>query len=141
MKRNLVGTSSLVVLSLLLSAAGAYAQASVQAYVPFAFMVGTTQLPAGSYRITENDRNTVMIRGANTRTVKFALYRQDSPRNVSPKMVFHHFGNQYFLAEIWGDENRATIDFPASKPERQAQALEVASGPSNASKEVMIALK
>jgi hypothetical protein len=141
MKRNLIGTSSLVVLSLLLSATGAYAQAAVQAYVPFAFTVGTTQLPAGTYRITAHDRNLVTISGANSRTVKFALYREESPRNGSPKMLFHHFGNQYFLTEIWGDENRATLDFPASKLERQAQALQVASGPSNASKDVLIALK
>jgi len=141
MKRNLIGTSSLVVLSLLLSATGAYAQAAVQAYVPFAFMLGTTQLPAGNYRIATHDRNLVTISGANTRMVKVALYREDSPRKGSPKMLFHRFGNQYFLAEIWGDENRATIDFPVSKAERQAQELQVASVPSNASKEVMIALK
>jgi hypothetical protein len=141
MKRNLIGTSSLVVLSLLLSATGAYAQAGVQAYVPFAFMLGTTQLPAGNYRITANDRNLVTISGANTRTVKVALYREESPRNGSPKLLFHHFGNQYFLAEISGDENRATLDFPASTMERQARALQIASGPSNASKDVLIALK
>jgi hypothetical protein len=141
MKRNLIGTSSLVVLSLMLSATGAYAQAAVQAYVPFSFMVGTTQLPAGTYRIGEYNRSMVLISGANTRTVKFALYRTDSPRKVSPKMLFHHYGNQYFLSEISGDTDRATMTFPASKLERQAQVLQVASGPSTASKEVMIALK
>ena len=37
MKRNLIGTLSLVALSLLLTAAGAAAQSAVQANVPFAF--------------------------------------------------------------------------------------------------------
>jgi hypothetical protein len=54
-------------------------------------------------------------------------------------MLFHHFGGQYFLAEISGDADRTTIAFPASKLERQLQGLEVASGPT--SKEVEIALK
>ena len=50
MKCNSIAKSSLVVLSLLLSVAGAHAQ-SVRAKVPFAFKVGSTQLPAGTYAI------------------------------------------------------------------------------------------
>jgi len=104
-------------------------------------MVGTTQLPAGNYRISTHDRNLVTISSANIRTVKVALYREDSPRKGSPRCFSTVSATSTFWAEIWGDENRATIDFPVSKAERQAQELQVASVPSNASKEVMIALK
>ena len=55
MKRNLIGTLSLVVMSLLLNVNGADAQSAAQANVPFAFNVGSSQLPAGSYRIRVED--------------------------------------------------------------------------------------
>lgn len=51
MKRNLISILSLVVMSLLLNATGAYAQSYAKANVPFAFNVGAKQLPAGTYEI------------------------------------------------------------------------------------------
>jgi hypothetical protein len=141
MKRNLIGSLSLVALSLLLTATGAYAQSGVQASVPFAFMVGTTQLPAGTYKIREYNRNLITIGNANTQTTTLALYQSEAPRKVNDKLLFHHVGNQYFLAEIWGAPGNSTIAFPTSKLEKHLRAVQVASGPANDSKEVMIALK
>ena len=46
MKFNSIAQSSLVVLSLLLTVAGAHAQSPTRANVPFAFKVGTTQMPS-----------------------------------------------------------------------------------------------
>ena len=68
MKRNLIGTLSLVALSLLLTAAGAAAQSTVQANVPFAFRIGTTQLPAGTYRIKAAGQS--LIVASNRETMK-----------------------------------------------------------------------
>jgi hypothetical protein len=44
MKFNSIAQSSLMVLSLLLTVAGAHAQSAARANVPFAFKVGTTQM-------------------------------------------------------------------------------------------------
>ena len=49
MKFNSIAQSSLMVLSLLLTAAGAHAQSTARANVPFAFKMGTAQMPAGTY--------------------------------------------------------------------------------------------
>ena len=138
MKRNLIGTSSLVVLSLLLSATGAYAQAAVQAHVPFAFMVGTTQLPGGSYKITAESLHTIMIRNSKTSATVLSLVQPKYPGEKSWKLVFKHRGNQYFLTEIWGAEGSNGMTLRAPKP---AKELEEASGPANADKLVEIALK
>ena len=61
MKRNLIGTLSLVVMSLLLNVNGAYAQPAAQANVPFAFNVGNSQLPPGNYKIERADFDTNFI--------------------------------------------------------------------------------
>ena len=60
MKFNSIAQSSLVVLSLLLTAAGAHAQSATRANVPFAFKVGTTQMPAGAYTI-QNELGTNLV--------------------------------------------------------------------------------
>jgi hypothetical protein len=139
MKRNLIATSSLVVLSLLLSATGAYAQAAVRAYVPFAFTVGTTQLPSGSYKITvASVPNTIMIRNCKTSATILSLVQPKYPGEISRKLVFKHRGNQYFLTEIWGAEGSDGMTLRAPKP---AKELQEASGPANADKLVEIALK
>ena len=51
MKRNLIGILSLVAISLMLNATGAYAQSYAKANVPFDFKLGSAQLPAGTYEL------------------------------------------------------------------------------------------
>jgi hypothetical protein len=139
MKRNLIGTLSLVVLSLLIAATGASAQSFAKANVPFAFKVGQAQLPAGCYRITAGyAHSTIMVRNCETGKAVMSLRaRTEYARATTPKLVFHHLGNRYFLTEIWGAGGSTGMILPASKLERE---LRVASGPSNASGEVVLAL-
>jgi hypothetical protein len=138
MKRNLIGTLSLVVVSLLLNINGAHAQ-SVAADVPFAFNVGSSQLPAGGYRITVEDvSRMVMIRNFKTGVTVLSLGQRESPGDKSWKLVFRHLGNRYFLTQIWGVQGSAGLKFRAPKPETK---LEIASEPSPSGKEVQIALK
>jgi hypothetical protein len=138
MKRNLIGTLSLVALSLLLTTSGAHAQSAARAYVPFAFNVGSTHLPAGTYKIKRAplDINFIMVSNVNTGDNVLSLFQPETPGHVSHKLIFHHRGNQYFLAEIWGGEGDAGMAMPATKLERQ---VEVASSP--ATKNIEIALK
>jgi hypothetical protein len=138
MKRNLIGSLSLVALSLLFTSIGAHAQSAAQAYVPFAFSVGTTHLPAGTYKIKrdEFDTNYITIRNLNTGATILSLFQRATPGRLSHKMVFRHVGDQYFLAEIWGSEATPGMTIPTTKRERQ---LEVAAVPST--RNVEIALK
>ena len=105
MKCNSIATSSLVVLSLLLSVAGAHAQSAGRANVPFAFKVGTTQMPAGTYTInTDFGTNFIMIRNVQSGTSVAALGRQESPSRTTDKLIFHRYGSQYFLTAILGGQ-------------------------------------
>jgi hypothetical protein len=138
MKRNPIGSLSLVALSLLFTTIGAHAQTAARAYVPFAFNVGTTHLPAGTYKIKRADLETnfIMVSNVNTGATVLSLFQRETPSHVSHKLIFHHRGNQYFLAEIWGGEGNAGMAMPVTKAERQ---VEVASSP--ATKNIEIALK
>jgi hypothetical protein len=139
MKRNLIGTLPLVVLSLLLNVNGAYAQSGSLANVPFVFNVGKAQLPAGSYKITVDYlSNTIMIHNRNTSAAVLSQGQPEYPGDKIRKLVFQHLGNQYVLTEIWGAKGSEGMKLRAPKVER---TFEVAGGLSSAGKEVEIALK
>ena len=126
MKCNSIAKSSLVVLSLLLSVAGAHAQ-SVRAKVPFAFKVGSTQLPAGTYAISnEMGTNFVMVRNVQTGSSVTALGRQESPSKKTNMLIFHRYGSQYSLTSILGSQGSQGMSLPAPKQQKQ---LEEASAP------------
>ena len=130
MKRNLIATLSLVVMSLLLTATGAFAQSYVKANVPFDFKVGSAQLPAGSYDIKVDDTSSaaIVIRNGETSASAMSTAWHESARNTSPKLVFHRVGNQYFLAEIWKSSNAEGMIVPTSKQEKELEKeLQVAS--------------
>jgi hypothetical protein len=139
MKRNLFATLSLGALSALLTATSAYAQPGVEATVPFAFTVGTTQLPAGTYRITVESRgSSVTIRNCNNSATIFAHAQREYPGEKNQKLVFRQVNDQYFLAEVWGEQGSEGMKLKAPKPDT---GLEVASQPSHSGNQVMIALK
>jgi hypothetical protein len=138
MRRVVIGALSLVVLSLFLNATGAYAQSVVKVNVPFAFRVGGAQMPAGCYTITPTYlRNAILIRNCKTSAAVLSVAQQEYPRDTSSRVEFQHLGDQYFLAEVWGDAGSRGMTIPAPKPERK---LQVASGSSTARKPVVIAL-
>jgi hypothetical protein len=129
MKFNSISKSALFVLSLLLSVAGANAQTAARAKVPFAFKVGTAQMPAGIYSIKSNaGSNVFLVRNVQTGTSALAMAREGSPSKETNKLIFHHYGSQYFLSGIVGDKGSQGMVFPAT---RQEKALELAQAPAN----------
>lgn len=91
------------------------------ARVPFAFTVGNANLPSDTYHLTRMNghREMLFLRGDRTG----ALVRADEVRlprtDIEPSLVFHRYGNQYFLREIrW--EGTARLDLPETKAERDA---------------------
>ena len=138
MKRNLIGTLSLVALSLLLNVTGVAAQAVAKGDVPFAFTVAKKQMPAGSYSILSNSPASIQIRNNDTGASVLSLVRSELPSDRSPRLVFHHVGNQYFLSQVWGTEGSAGMTIPTSSLEKE---LRIASNRTGRVGEVVIALK
>jgi hypothetical protein len=137
MKRNLIGILSLVVMSML-AATGAYAQ-SVRANVPFAFRVGSKQLPAGAYEIRMTTDNAIAIRSGQSNAT-LVLVRRETPRNSGNKLVFHHLGGEYFLAAIWRGADNGMAITPSKQEKNLEKELQLASGQSKVGEEVLIAL-
>jgi hypothetical protein len=111
----------------------------VIARVPFAFAVGDANLPSNTYRLSRvNDhREMVLLRGDRTgafvRTTEVSLPRDGS----TPSLVFHRYGDQYFLREIrWDGTSR--LDLPLTKAERAA-AERRADGAAQVMKTVIVA--
>jgi hypothetical protein len=141
MNRNLIGTLALAVFSLTLTT-GAYAQSIVKADVPFAFNVGSSQLPAGRYQIKEDYmRQVINILNVKTGTMVTVPIFHDAYTAARPAMIFRNVGDRRFLGRISEGMGGLNLTIPASKTERQLQAVEVAKGQSTDSKDVLIALK
>ena len=137
MKRNLIGTLSLVVLSLLLNATS-YAQAVAKADVPFAFTVAQKTLPSGRYIVKTDGQGVITIQSYETGTSIMSLARKESPRKTNPKLVFHQVGNQYFLSQVWGAEGTAGLTIQTSNLEKELQMASEAAKPIG---QVVVALK
>jgi len=95
------------VLSLLLAAGSAFAQTiKVRADVPFKFIINKETLPAGQYTIESFgslDGRTLSIRSAdmNAKAMVRANSVQSRQAAEETKLVFLHYGDLYFLSQIW----------------------------------------
>ena len=139
MKINSIAASSLVVLSLLLTAAGAYAQGGVETHVPFAFKVGTAQMPSGNYSFKREAGSAIItVRNVKTGITVQAPVRPEAPSKQTEKLIFQHYGRQYILAEVWGT---AGSDGIALSTIKQKSNFDIAHGPADAGTRVEIASK
>jgi hypothetical protein len=143
MKRNLITTLSLAVMSVMLNVAAVHAQSYAKANVPFAFSVGSKQLPAGTYEVKVLSKTPceIMIENGETGAAAVSIARRENPGNES-KLVFHRVDNQYFLSEVWNDSGAGGLIVPTSKHERElTNELRLAKNPSGGNESVAIALK
>jgi hypothetical protein len=99
--------------------------------------VGTAQLPAGTYAIRTNNPNWIMIQNSRTTASAMSVASREYPRNGSPRLVFRHVGNQYFLTHIWRGSGNTGLSLPTSSLEKE---LRMASNSGDAGEEVVIAL-
>jgi len=99
----------------------AYAGHKVTVNIPFDFMIGNQQLPAGRYIIQRvTDQGTLIIRNTETQT-SLSLIAHDVYRNREDKagLEFHRYSSQNFLAQVHEGEGLG-VEFPKSKAERNA---------------------
>lgn len=96
-----------VVLALATAVISANAQSSnkVVADVPFEFSVGYKTMPVGEYsvQIVASAGNALLIQNVDAKTSALRLSEAtDRLKNSSQaRLVFHRYGERYFLAEVW----------------------------------------
>jgi hypothetical protein len=89
--------------------------------VPFAFISGDRTVQAGEYSIEIKQRLVRFIdaNGHPAQTI-FSNPQQASGSEEKPRLVFHKYGDAYFLWQIWTGEHKA--DFRMSRTEYNLRA-------------------
>jgi len=121
MKRTAYLIAALAAL-LLMALVPAYAQkTSATVNIPFAFTVDDVRMPAGDYRITSPSEKVLSIQRVGGSEVKVTLTTSGSAaRTTGPvKLVFHRYGNAYFVAAAWMPNSDHAQEFFASANEIQ----------------------
>jgi hypothetical protein len=106
---------------------GAQAQSrsrqQIRVDVPFAFNVGNTSLPAGEYRVSivnpASDRSVLRIAsldGHSTMMVRTTDIQGKS--QTKAKLTFRHYGDQYFLSQVWMAAESTGLATPSSSAEK-----------------------
>lgn len=115
---NIVATLSIVIG---LSVAGfAALGTNVRATIPFDFMVGSTKLPAGKYKVSREIQGALTIRSLEKNVVATSLVQSASQKGEQgAKLVFHRYGSQYFLSQVWDGQSDTGMQLPKSKAERR----------------------
>jgi hypothetical protein len=113
---------TLLALGLLFATASAYAQTALKANVPFNFIVAGNTLPAGEYTIQSLDTNAgvLIIRGSDkSQKMVMANSCASAKPSDTTKLVFHRYGDRYFLSQIWTAGNASGAELPPSRRESE----------------------
>jgi hypothetical protein len=122
MKTNLLRTSLLAVVA----AAAVYGQ-TFKVNVPFDFIVGSQTLHAGQYSVEPGPVPEAVVIGSadhKAGTIVFGPALQSPLTQQDRKLVFHQYGNTYFLTEVWGTGNYGR-QIPKTRQERELAAREM----------------
>lgn len=91
--------------------------------VPFAFMAGGAHLPAGSYIVSHVDPALVLIEkqdGKARALVHVAI--ENSNSSTPTKLVFNKYGDQYFMAQVWTEQDQQVHHCTKCREENQLAA-------------------
>ena len=111
----------------------------VKANVPFDFTVGKQLLPAGTYTIKTQSSGLIVIKNHDKPITVLTIVDQAGDRSPNGgKLMFHKYGDQYFLSEILCDWAGMNVALHPSKVEKRVQLQQAMVHPSS---EVFIAAR
>jgi hypothetical protein len=96
-----------------------------KASIPFDFYVKDKKMPAGDYNFLESDSNHGVVWVEKTSNpdaaVTFASAEYPNKHIDQAKLIFHKYGNIYFLAELWNPVLDEKLTMFPSRTEKEAQ--------------------
>ena len=110
--------------TLLALTAGALAQTGsgdLVVDVPFAFSANGQKLPAGHY-IVKQDTGLIRIFNHGNVGVFVPTHAAYRTKSDGSKLVFHRYGDDYFLSEVWTTGSRNGKELYPSRSEREAKS-------------------
>lgn len=95
----------------------------VKVNVPFGFIVNRATLPSGEYLMESVDDagKVLAIRDLDTNTAKLVIFNscRSSKAASQTKLIFHRYGDRYFLNQIWVEGNSSGHELSPSPREQE----------------------
>lgn len=108
---------------------------TVVANIPFAFQIGASYLPAGTYRVQMKGDDLLWIKGDSGSAVMLVMRESRNSPASDSAVVFHHYGNRYFLREVRTEGTQDFLWAGETKAERRAKLEEDAANPNSGPRE------
>jgi hypothetical protein len=95
------------------------------ANIPFEFSAGSQTLPAGEYRVTvvnpSSDQRVLKLTNTHGKTVMVAMHSVEGKARNDARLVFHRYGDQFYLAQAWAASDPFGLEAPRTRAERASQ--------------------
>lgn len=89
--------------------------------VPFSFWMGKQELPAGTYRIQLWPNKTLQLNGPDGQIHMVFVHDLYSKTPRTGYLLFHRYGETYFLAQVWSAQANIGVECARSHAEKQTQ--------------------
>jgi hypothetical protein len=131
-KRMCLGALALSFLvSLAALPAAAKSVDGMRTQVPFDFHVGDRLVRAGTYIVKSLTDDEMVLRissGKEAANATTNAGRDKGNGEGRPRLVFHKYGDQYFLAAVWGSDSNGRTLLASKRERRLRKELQVARG-------------
>jgi len=117
--------SALILFVPMIAAAQIKPAERVVTQVPFKFMVGSVAMPAGEYTVRVADAKSSVLLVGNDQAKSWTYVKaipDQGKKAPGAALVFHRYGNQYFLAELKVEDSRTVYTFAPTKLEKELRA-------------------
>lgn len=110
-------------LALFMTTAASAQTIHMKADIPFNFILNGATLPAGEYSVTSMDMTGQVLSVSDLKSHQSNLIISNSCRSLKPatktKLVFHRYGDRYFLKQIWVAGNDSGRELSTSRREEE----------------------
>jgi hypothetical protein len=125
-KQNLIPLLAMV---LMLAVGVAYAQlpspGTVKVSIPFSFTANQVAMPAGDYTVKNSGSAGVLLISsddASQHGLISTMSVESNSRSTQTKLIFHRYGDQYFLSQVWVRGEASGRELPKTRAEKELMA-------------------
>ena len=109
MKTRALVMAAVMALTAMATTRVAQAQDALVVNIPFDFMAGNRNLPAGEYsvKVSQSDARIVLIERKDATAAMFIGTNTVVANTIQSesKLVFNRYGDRYFLSQVWNEGN------------------------------------
>jgi hypothetical protein len=91
----------------------------VTANVPFSFYMRSAAMPGGAYQVDALAPGRVIALRTRGSAEATTVYQITGKADEAPRLVFHRYGDTYFLSEIWSGNGNIGFQLARSRQEKE----------------------